>query len=228
MNPTIFREGSGFLGSIWVFLKSYGIPKSSHSSRAFHYFHHPFWGYIPLFLVQHPYKVQDELEVNSEFRNPFRRGPFRDFFSVLELLMVRQPEIRRILSPVEVGSWVETPLKKRSGFSTVARWLSLRFLVAKTTASKDFNSIFSVSTPGKMVGEMVSNFDTLTPFDTIHGSEKTNARHLQLQTGGEYLTGWRLTTLCVCVFLMFKSNIKNTHRIHGTGIFTYIYSWCLM
>ena len=29
-------------------------PKSSHFSRVFHYFHHPFWGKKTLFLVQHP------------------------------------------------------------------------------------------------------------------------------------------------------------------------------
>ena len=32
-------------------------PKSSHLFiGVFHYFHHPFWGFSPLFLGQHPYK----------------------------------------------------------------------------------------------------------------------------------------------------------------------------
>ena len=34
-----------------------GIPKSSHFNRGFpvlHYFHHPFGGFSPHFLVQHP------------------------------------------------------------------------------------------------------------------------------------------------------------------------------
>ena len=43
-------------------------PKSSHFNRLFHYFHHPFWGKIPLCLVQHPYMLV-----------PFRDHPGADF-----------------------------------------------------------------------------------------------------------------------------------------------------
>ena len=32
-----------------------GPPNHPHFNRVFHYFHHPFWGNYPLFLVQHPY-----------------------------------------------------------------------------------------------------------------------------------------------------------------------------
>ena len=35
--------------------KNNGTPKSSHFNSVFHYFHHPFWGNYPYFLVQHPY-----------------------------------------------------------------------------------------------------------------------------------------------------------------------------
>ena len=34
---------------IWVFPKIGGTPKSSHLNRVFHYFHHPFWGFPPIF-----------------------------------------------------------------------------------------------------------------------------------------------------------------------------------
>ena len=42
--------------NIWVFPKIVGFtPKHPFVHRVFHYFHHPFWVFLSLFLVQHPY-----------------------------------------------------------------------------------------------------------------------------------------------------------------------------
>ena len=46
------REGLGFVK--WVFPKIMVPPNHPFVHRVFHYFHHPFWGVFPLFLVQHP------------------------------------------------------------------------------------------------------------------------------------------------------------------------------
>ena len=44
-----------FIPNIWVFPKIMISPNHPFVHRVFHYFHHPFWGVLPLFLVQHPY-----------------------------------------------------------------------------------------------------------------------------------------------------------------------------
>ena len=42
--------------NIWVFPKIVGFPpKHPFVHRVFHDFHHPFWVFLSLFLVQHPY-----------------------------------------------------------------------------------------------------------------------------------------------------------------------------
>ena len=52
-----FRRPTGcvfFVGNIWMFPKIVGFPpKSSIFNRVFHYFHHPFWGYTPIFGNTH-------------------------------------------------------------------------------------------------------------------------------------------------------------------------------
>ena len=40
---------------IWVFPKIVVPPNHPNFNSVFHYFHHPFWGNYPYFLVQHPY-----------------------------------------------------------------------------------------------------------------------------------------------------------------------------
>ena len=40
---------------IWVFPKIMVPPNHPFVHSVFHYFHHPFWGVLPLLLVQHPF-----------------------------------------------------------------------------------------------------------------------------------------------------------------------------
>ena len=47
LNPEDFLENLSQILK-WVFPKNRGTPKSSHSNRVFHYFHHPFWA-TPIF-----------------------------------------------------------------------------------------------------------------------------------------------------------------------------------
>ena len=52
-------------------------PPIIHVNRVFHYFHHPFWGGVPLFLVQHP---NSEIRAN-DLPDFFFEWPHRwDFF----------------------------------------------------------------------------------------------------------------------------------------------------
>ena len=41
-----------FKWQIWVCFRKWWYPQIIHLNRVFHYFHHPFWGDFPLFLVQ--------------------------------------------------------------------------------------------------------------------------------------------------------------------------------
>ena len=55
-------------------------PKSSHSNRVFHYFHHPFWGYsIPLFLEGHTHIVHQPATVFSGFDDFGDRDHAREY-----------------------------------------------------------------------------------------------------------------------------------------------------
>ena len=51
-------------------------PQIIHSNRVFHYFHHPFWGYIPLFLdtSTSPTFCVIFRRVGNLFRSPKERG----------------------------------------------------------------------------------------------------------------------------------------------------------
>ena len=54
--PTWVDDFPNFpFGGIWMFPKIMVPPNHPLKNRVFHYFHHPFWGETPLFLVQHPY-----------------------------------------------------------------------------------------------------------------------------------------------------------------------------
>ena len=44
-------------------------------NRVFHYFHHPFWGFSPYFLVQHPFLPQKLLWIPSFLVRDFLRFP---------------------------------------------------------------------------------------------------------------------------------------------------------
>ena len=68
-------HASKFPSDIWVFPKIVGFPpKSSHFSRVFHYFHHPFWG-TPIFGNIHIY-----------FSVPFSDVSGQPWWSHLEML----------------------------------------------------------------------------------------------------------------------------------------------
>ncbi len=58
----------------WVFPKIVVFPNHPFGNRGFPYFHHPFWGVFPLFLVQHPNNPQNipkDPSILIHPKNPF-------------------------------------------------------------------------------------------------------------------------------------------------------------
>ena len=76
-------------------------------NRVFHYFHHPFWGVLPLFLVQHPdmFLIRNDLISKLQVSNRLAQDVPDMAVAAERLLGSPYSEICWFLGRVETQNW---------------------------------------------------------------------------------------------------------------------------
>ena len=118
--PTWVDDFPNFpFGGIWMFPKIMVPPNHPLKNRVFHSFHHPFWGVLPLFLVQHPYVFVAGKYISMENRIPIpemlhdSRPPQQWRVLELETAMLPWEEKFQLDTACECLCWSKNELKTK-------------------------------------------------------------------------------------------------------------------